>query len=110
MMWSSKTLAVVVLILQAYPSCSCTFHTTCVSAFNDSPQLYSNSTASLRDCLTTCYLIEKCVYALFTSGFCFAFADIKSYESYDSLDCNYYKIDRDYIADPEQCKPLSDLP
>ncbi|XGW22583.1 hypothetical protein V3C99_005083, partial [Haemonchus contortus] len=68
MMWPSKTLAFVVLVLQVAQSPSCTFNHICRWMSSYSGVVYHNSSStSLYDCLKTCYSIKNCTYAAFDS-------------------------------------------
>ncbi|XGW28219.1 hypothetical protein V3C99_008207 [Haemonchus contortus] len=108
MVWPSKTLAVVVFILQVYPSRSCTFTQLCPLKLTNFTGIaeYTNK-STLYDCLKTCYSHESCGYAVFF-GQCWALTTA-SFEGTNLKDCNYYRLERDSIADPEQCKPVSNL-
>uniref|UniRef100_W6NAQ9 Uncharacterized protein n=1 Tax=Haemonchus contortus TaxID=6289 RepID=W6NAQ9_HAECO len=67
MVWPSKTLAVVVFILQIAQSPSCTF-TEIYRAVSSLPDpISTNPSTSLYECLKACYLIEICKYAQFSS-------------------------------------------
>ncbi|XGW26433.1 hypothetical protein V3C99_007221, partial [Haemonchus contortus] len=110
-MGSSEMVAAIVFMLQVAQLPSCTITNVCRLGYNtaDKDYLHVQLTTSLYDCLKTCYSIENCTYALFQTGFCYAFADINFKTYVDYLDCNYYRIERDSIADPKHCKPVSDL-
>ncbi|XGW26434.1 hypothetical protein V3C99_007222 [Haemonchus contortus] len=108
-MGPSRTLAVAVFILQVTQSPSCTITNICRSGYNTALPISTVPATSLYNCLKMCYSIENCTYALLQFGSCYAFADIK-FKPYDYLDCNFYKLERDSIADSDtQWKPVSDL-
>ncbi|XGW26432.1 hypothetical protein V3C99_007220, partial [Haemonchus contortus] len=47
---------------------------------------------------------------LMLQGTCTAYANISfDYGLLDSLDCNYYRLERDYIVGPGQCTPVTAL-
>uniref|UniRef100_A0A7I4YN70 Apple domain-containing protein n=1 Tax=Haemonchus contortus TaxID=6289 RepID=A0A7I4YN70_HAECO len=64
-MWTSKTLAVVVFILQAVQSPSCTITNICWVASNSTGANYTSNSTSLHNCLKTCFLSKTCNYAGF---------------------------------------------
>uniref|UniRef100_A0A7I4XV87 Apple domain-containing protein n=1 Tax=Haemonchus contortus TaxID=6289 RepID=A0A7I4XV87_HAECO len=109
MMWPSATLAVVVFFLQVAQSPSCTFNSICQRPASLGNVLYWTSSNSLHDCLKKCYLIKNCTYAVFDSGSCWGGVNISLEDGVDRDFCGIYTLERDSIADPEQCKSVSDL-
>uniref|UniRef100_A0A7I4YN26 Apple domain-containing protein n=1 Tax=Haemonchus contortus TaxID=6289 RepID=A0A7I4YN26_HAECO len=108
-MWPSKTLAVVVFMLQVSQSPSCTFTKYCGSP-GDTFKVYANTSTSLYDCLKACYFTEYCNYVTFSSGLCLAYGNAAFYYgNSSSTSCYSWRFQRDSIANPEQCKPVSSL-